>query len=382
MIEERNKEQNIENTPKIHVQTFDFGPHKRKVIFLPKDNPERVYATWVWVVASIIIGISVASTVYGAGEKMASFILDKKIESPQIASAEDNKINVNIVASATEENMGSDDKNIVDPSAPVVDGQYYFQREDYRLPRTSALAYLAADIDTGEIIIEKNPKMVLPIASVSKLVTALVSKDVLNQRKPITVSRSSIDTYGTMGGLNTGEKILVTDLLYPLLIESSNDAAEVLAGAYGRKEFVAKMNAKVKELEMPDTAFGDPSGLSPENVSNSRDLFTLAKHIDKDHPELWDITRIRDFAILKHNWVNANALSRRLSFIGGKNGYTTEAARTTVSVFEIGIEKQKRKIVIVILKSNDREGDVDAIIRFLEREVGFLPNENKITPSN
>jgi D-alanyl-D-alanine carboxypeptidase len=140
------------------------------------------------------------------------------------------------------------------------------------------------------------------------------------------------------------------------------------------------MNEKAKALGMNDTYFDDPSGLSFLNVSNTVDLFSLARFIYKELPEIFDITRINEYAIPKHRWVNGNSLSRKSSFVGGKNGYTDEALRTTASIFELNLKQKdnlsktvKRKIAIIVLKSNDREGDVDKLIRFAENAFVFAP---------
>ncbi len=258
------------------------------------------------------------------------------------------------------------------PVNPHTSGQYYFLGPQYKIPSTSGLAYTVADIETGEVIIEKNPDIAMPIASVSKLITAIVAKENMEQHKTITVTKSSIETYGTSGGLSVGEKILVSDLFYPLLMESSNDAAEVFAEGYGREEFIKKMNEKAKEIGMNNTFFFEPSGLSEKNVSTTADLQKLAAYISHNYPDLWDITRVRQYSILKHSWGNGNRLSRRANFVGGKNGFTYEAHNTTVSVFDVDVEGGKKRFAITLLKSNDREGDVDALLRFLSKWVGYL----------
>lgn len=362
--------QEEKNNP-IHYKTLDLGPHQRKVIVMPKNPNSPHYTTWIWVLFTALIGLSSSSFILNLGKNTISKIAG----ADNIVLSNDSSADIIPQISgdkSQERRLGSDDADFA--TTTKKDGEYYFLKDSYILPRTSALSYLVGDITTGDIIISKNPEMVLPIASVSKLVTAIVSKDVLDQHEPITVSRSSVNTYGTTGGLYSGEKILLTDLLYPLLMESSNDGAEVIAEAYGRANFLEKMNEKAQSLLMKDTFFNDPSGLSPENVSTSNDLFMLAKYIQTNHKEIWDITRVREYSILKHSWTNSNSLSRKTSFLGGKNGYTDEAGRTTVSLFELNIENQKRKIAIVLLKSNNRDADADVIIRFLEKNVGFLPD--------
>jgi D-alanyl-D-alanine endopeptidase (penicillin-binding protein 7) len=229
------------------------------------------------------------------------------------------------------------------------------------------------DVDTGEIIIEKNPDAVYPIASVSKLITSLVAKANMNQHEFVTVSRSSVNMYGKSGGLSQGEKILVTDLYYPLLMESSNDAAEVFAEGYGFDEFINLMNEEARTIGMDSTSFEEPSGLSEKNVSTASDLFKLAEYITKDHPEIWDITRVRQYSIRNHAWGNSSQLARKVSFIGGKNGFTYEAHETTVVVLNIPIEGGSRRIAITLLRSDAREADVNALERFVTKWVGFLP---------
>lgn len=366
-----------DNDKPIYVKTRELGPHKRRVMVIPKNPNQAAYTTWVWVLLSILMGVSVSNFLVDSGANVIAKVWPQSQygQNPSafvLAEKERNK----------ERNMGSDDGGeIIEVSSGAVDGNYYFLKDNYVLPRTSALAYLAGDVETGQMIISKNESMSLPIASISKLVTALVSKDVLDQHKPIVISRSSVNTYGTMGGLYAGEKILLNDLFYPLLMESSNDAAEVMAEAYGREKFMKKMNEKVTNLQMLNTHFDDPSGLSSLNTSTVSDLFVLAGHIYKKHPELWDITRVRSYSILTHSWANSNDLSRRSNFIGGKNGYTDEASRTTDTIFEITIDKHKRKVAIVLLKSHDRNADVDSIIRFLERNIGFMENNVASTTS-
>lgn len=258
------------------------------------------------------------------------------------------------------------------PVNPDKSGQYYFLGPNYKVPNTSALAYVISDVETGEVIIEKNKDLVLPIASISKLITALVAQENMDMHDLVTVSRSSIETYGNTGGLRQNEQILVTDLFYPLLMESSNDAAEILAESFGKEAFIKKMNEKAKELGMMNTSFDESSGLSEKNVSTADDLRILMEYITKKHPEIWDITRVRQYAIKGHSWGNGSALARKSNFIGGKNGFTYEANRTTASIFEVSVEGGKRKIAVSLLKSNERESDVDMLLRFVSNWVGYL----------
>jgi D-alanyl-D-alanine carboxypeptidase len=354
--------------PKIHIQTVELGPHRRRVFTLSKEVVPKKYTPTIWVIASLIVGFYVFATVFDS--LFHTVTLAKALFSKTDTISFD-------TTKAPERLLGSDDvaaETVLLQSTKKGD---YYALNSSATPKTSGLSFLVGDLDTGQIILEKNSEMVLPIASVSKLMTAVIVKDSFDQHKQVTVTRSSVNTYGSAGGLIAGEKVLVTDLLYPLLMESSNDAAEVFAEGFGRSSFLKKMNLKAHELGMADTTYSDPSGLTYLNVSTVGDLFLLARFIDQKKPELWDITRIREYAILSHKWQNANHQLAKTSFIGGKNGYTDEALRTTVSLFEIPLKikgkatKEKKRIVIVVLKSNDREGDIDKLLRYTENNIGF-----------
>jgi D-alanyl-D-alanine carboxypeptidase len=268
------------------------------------------------------------------------------------------------------EALGSDDSQEKEIASQ---NQYTLAQID-TLPRLSARSYLAADLQTGEIIVEQNEGYVAPVASVTKLMTGLIAREQMDMQKYAIVSRDSYNTYGTQGELLLGEKIRVQDLMYPLLMESSNDAAEVLADAYdkGHDAFMAEMNKKAAILGMSDTYYEDPSGLNVKNVSTVRDLMLLGRYIYKNAPILYDMTRVKQYAIRKHTWLNKNRFLTYDSFLGGKNGYIDESKKTTVSLFEIPMAKGgKRQIILVLLKSDDREGDGLKIINFLKKNAYF-----------
>ncbi len=236
----------------------------------------------------------------------------------------------------------------------------------------TAKGYYVADMKTGERIMEKNSDQVFPIASVSKLMTAIVAHENMDPQKVVVVSRDSYNAYGSQGELTPGEKIKLGDLMYPLLMESSNDGAEVIAESYGRAEFIALMNKKAAELGMHDTYYEDPSGLDARNKSSAADQFKLLKYIKDKAPFLLDMTRVRQFAILKHTWFNKNRFLNSELFIGGKNGYIDESLWTTASIFDVTLAKGgKRQIGIVELYSRDREGDAFKIINFLQKNVSY-----------
>lgn len=239
----------------------------------------------------------------------------------------------------------------------------------------NADAYLVGDVESGEIILEKESNHVFPIASVSKLTTALVALDHFTSKQEVTVTRSALETYGPSGGLQAGEKVKALDLLYPLLLESSNDVAELIAEQFGDEVFAKLMNDKVTALGMSDTSYEEASGLSAKNVSTAHDLFTLAQYIYNDAPHILDITRIREFSLMNHTWNNYNFFLKDKTFIGGKNGYTDEALRTGVELFQLPIKKgtstESHTVAVIVLHTDTREQDITKLLDFLKKSVSL-----------
>lgn len=249
--------------------------------------------------------------------------------------------------------------------------------ESYRLlssdlPDLSSQAYAAVDLKTGEIITAKGLDEAYPIASLSKLLTALVSLEVIDQSAMITVSEQAVEAYGTQGNLEPGESLPAKELLYPLLLESSNDAAEALADHYGRAAFIKLLNDKAAALGLKTTYFDDPSGLSPKNVSTARDLARLVKHIYNSKRYVFDLTREKRHRYGRHQWLNNNKFIEAENYLGGKNGYIDEAGQTQIALFELPLsEFEKRPVALIILKSRDRYEDMGAFVRFISRQAVF-----------
>jgi D-alanyl-D-alanine carboxypeptidase/poly-gamma-glutamate capsule biosynthesis protein CapA/YwtB (metallophosphatase superfamily) len=256
-----------------------------------------------------------------------------------------------------------------EPTAP----KYFYTNTDLTgSPKVSAKSYLVGDLNTGEVILSKDQENIFPLASVSKLMTAVVASEIMKPDETATVSRRALSTYGQNGELRLGEKIKISDLLYPLLLESSNDAAEVIAEHFGRESFISKMNAKAGSLGMNGTHYEDPSGLSPNNRSTVTDIFKLTGYIAKTHPDLLNITIKRSFSNKKHNWSNISQFLGKIGYIGGKSGYTDAARQTVVSLFSLPLaEKNDRPIAITLLQSADRKKDVESIVNYLKKNVYY-----------
>jgi len=244
----------------------------------------------------------------------------------------------------------------------------------------SAVA-LVQDATSGETLIAKNQGAVLPIASITKLMTAMVVLDAgLNLEQRVVVSGEDYDTVkGTRSRLRPGTVLTRNELLLLALMSSENRAAASLARTFpgGTSAFVAVMNAKAQALGMADTKFVDPTGLSPANVSSARDLARLvaAAH---EYPLIREYST-RDSASVqalgrKLDYRNTNGLVRSANWDIAlqKTGYIAEAGRCLV----MRVKMASREVIVVLLDSwgkFSRIGDANRIKKWLEANASKGP---------
>ena len=142
------------------------------------------------------------------------------------------------------------------------------------------------DLDSGRILYENNPNRKMLIASITKIMTAIVAIENGDLTKEITVGDEVLSMYGTNIYVEVGEKMKLRDLLYGLLLRSGNDASVVIAKAVGGSEekFVELMNKKAKEIGMKNTIFRNPHGLDEEteNYSTAYDMALLSRYAYKN----------------------------------------------------------------------------------------------------
>lgn len=205
-------------------------------------------------------------------------------------------------------------------------------------------------------ILEKDSDRAVPIASLTKLVTAVVAQNILDQDAPITITQGILNTDGNTAGFRLGEKFSASEIMYPLLMVSSNDAAEALAQSdpAGRADFIKTMNEWVQSIGAYHTYFADPTGLSPENVSDAGDLAIIIRWIYLNRPDLIGITDTKVKEFRTHTWTNPTQLLNLSSYVGGKNGYIPQSGETAVSLFQVG----SKLFAVVVLGSTDRDQDV------------------------
>lgn len=222
--------------------------------------------------------------------------------------------------------------------------------------RVTASAYLVKDLKTGAIAAEYGQDRLLPIASLTKLVTAIVARKLIPSDTEITITPRIMETYGNTAEFRAGETLTAGDMLYPLLLVSSNDAAEAYAQSYGRAKFIQAMNDFVQSIGAYRTTFADPSGLSPQNESTADDLATIVGWIRAHDPGILAVTAMKSRSVRGHTWVNPTHFLSWSYYLGGKNGYTDEADRTAISLFALGPSRDP--YIVVLLGSSDRDADV------------------------
>jgi D-alanyl-D-alanine endopeptidase (penicillin-binding protein 7) len=235
---------------------------------------------------------------------------------------------------------------------------------------------LVIDADTGDIVISKNSEAVVPIASITKLMTAIVILDRgvdLEQR--IVLSRDDVRTVKrSRSRLRTGTVLTRDELMMLALMASENLAAAALGRTYpgGMEAFIVAMNEKAAELDMHDSRFVEPTGLSPNNVSSARDL---AKLVRAAH----DYPLIREYSTREHGTVrsfgrplayrNTNNLVRSSYWEIGlsKTGYISQAGRCLV----MRVRLSSKDLIVVLLDSwgkQSRIGDANRIRQWLEKQ--------------
>jgi serine-type D-Ala-D-Ala carboxypeptidase (penicillin-binding protein 5/6) len=234
--------------------------------------------------------------------------------------------------------------------------------------------------DQKMVLFEKDPLKKLPIASITKLVTALVAKTELPVDHPVVISSTALAEYEDAGRLKEGQRFTAHELLFPLLIESSNDAAAALAEGVKAKNpdttLVELMNNKAKEIGMLSTEFFNVTGLDAfagRNTSSSQDLVTLVQYIQKTNPDLLFITNTQSYRLVNRQntydeiltSTNASLTDSRIPFktIGGKTGETPKAKQTLLLVTES--PKNKGYIVNVVLGSTNRHDDMAALTNWI-----------------
>lgn len=231
----------------------------------------------------------------------------------------------------------------------------------------TAESYLAVNLSDNPVIFKKNIDRLYPIASITKLMSAVVAFENINVNQTITLTEKMLEPLGYSPSLFLGLNVSAKNLLRASLIQSTNDAAESLTYFLEEGEFLALMNQKAKELDMVNTFFYDSHGLNPSNRSTAPDIARLLTYIYENHPEILNITKDDNFWLSNQagrllKFKNVNNFYQIPEFIGGKSGYLPEAKQTLASLFNLNEES----IAIILLYSKNRRTDILKILNWFK----------------
>ena len=257
-----------------------------------------------------------------------------------------------------------DQGNILQPLPSRIKGVADFKIE--------AKAALILDVGTDAVLYSKNSDQKMPIASLTKIMTALVVLENVDLNSVVTISKNAFDTDGRKDNLVVNEKIKAENLLKIMLIRSNNTAAVSLAehSSGSVEEFVKLMNQKAELLGLKNTKFSNPTGFDAEgNYSTAYDVAQLFDYVS-DELLIWEILRTQKLSIdsldgkIKHNLKNTNLLLGRLENItGGKTGLTDEAGQCLVLI--IGDPIDNHQIVSIVLNAEDRFLETEKLGRWV-----------------
>ena len=250
--------------------------------------------------------------------------------------------------------------------APISPPDYLPIRNfDVTEPVIVARAALLVDGKSGRVLFSKNTDQRLPIASITKLMTAMIVIDHLDLSAIYTATAEDMNVDGNGADFHVGEKIIGKDLLKIMLVQSSNDAAMIFAHA--RPGFLDLMNSRAQNLNMENTHFNDPAGLDDHaTYSTASDVVKLVSAANK-YPLIADTLRLARADVRSadgmqlHHVISTNKLLSSLAgIIIGKTG-NTDGARGTMAL-EVKANEKNDTLIAVILGSEDRFAEMKKLI--------------------
>jgi len=305
--------------------------------------------------------------------------------------------NLNNSNTSLQNQSSVDNKKMIDASSEVIQANESFVTATTstvtdvtpsivpQVRRITASAYLVGDVSTGKVYLSSNQNKVLPVASMSKLMTAIVATNKFSTTTTIEITPENASVATDTSAVHAGEKFSFTESLYPLLLNSSNVMAEAIASTdplattststttrtvqeiqQTRLEFLKTMSSTAWEVGMPATYFADPSGLDSHNHATAKDIFALARYIYKFRPDIFEITRIVGVDVAtttehdSHSFFSIHPFVKDPRFLGGKTGRTPEAGETMLTILNI----DDHPIAFIVMHSSygAREGDTNLLI--------------------
>ncbi len=249
-------------------------------------------------------------------------------------------------------------------------------RNDWTLldPDMKAKAAVAKDLDSGVDMYRFNTGERWALASLTKLMSAVVAVEELGLSSNIVITEKAMATEGVAGNFSLNEVYSSGDLIKAMLVVSSNRAAMAIADSIGVLRFADKMQMKANSLGMMNTTFAEPTGLSFMNQGTVEDLEKLVGYIYRIHPELLEIGRQKSVTLKElirgseREILNINAfVHSRSDFFGGKTGYTDQAGGNLITIFD----HEGRKLLYIVLGTDDRFGQTELLSNWTFKAFSF-----------
>lgn len=234
-----------------------------------------------------------------------------------------------------------------------------------------AAAFLAQEVGSGRVIGEYQSGYRWPVASITKLMTAVIALEKIGAEQSIIVSQAAVETEGDSGGFTAGEEFTVLDLIKAMMTVSSNDAAAAIADYVGTPRFFDLMQERAYDLKMTDTSFIDATGLSYLNQSTAQDVAKLIDYIYANHPQILEISKQGTNKIterasgLSRTLKNINTFAGTTGFMGGKTGFTDESKGNLVSLFQYN----GKTYTLVVFGTTDRFVETRKLLSWLKAEL-------------
>jgi D-alanyl-D-alanine carboxypeptidase len=342
--------------------------------FPPPENKTKllllfaVCLTIIGIVAGVRIEQTIESSVVPPSLIVEPVVLSKQVSPPRVSTPLLSEQPLGTVSSSTTSISSAV------PFSPELIPEQYQVTESQPLPpvirpadEITAKAYIVGNVLTGRVYLSSNEATVMPVASMSKLITTIAATDMMSPTTTITITPAETNVPPDGSNLTAGETFTLKELLYPLLLDSSNIAAEAIASSSDRNGFLVLMSSYAWEVGMPTAYFADPSGINPHNHASADDMFALAKYLYVYRPDILAITRIAHEGVAtttehgSHVFDSIHPFVNDPRMIGGKTGRTPEAGETMMTILRMGTQP----IAFIIMGSDygRREADTDLLIQ-------------------
>lgn len=247
------------------------------------------------------------------------------------------------------------------------------------VPEITARSALVYDLTSDKTIYSKNPKLRLPMASLTKIMTSVIALENKKSNDNYNVSQKDLVGEDSMG-LSPNEVLSLNELLHGLILTSGNDAAETLATNFpgGRTFFIKAMNNKAGALGLSDTNFTNPTGLEGDGMqyTTAYDLLVITKYALSKFPTFNDVVSTFDYQIYQTPTHKAYFLENETNLLtsypgvkGVKTGYTPEAGLCLVTY----LDYNGHKIIGVLLGSDNRRGEMIDLLDYALKSQNIKP---------